>query len=102
MKSMNDMTMEELLAADAAINRHFFEEARFLSKLRQEKGDDPPEWAVEIDADIQFQERMGAFRCDDCGAIIKHNEFYCKNCTALRQAKEQMNKANETRRLLNE
>ena len=84
MKSMNDMTMEELLEVDRKINHHFWEEANFARK------EDLPEWAAAIDSDILYQERMGAFKCEDCGAIVKHHEFRCKNCAALNRAKKEM------------
>jgi len=78
MKSMNDMTMEELLEADRKINRHFFEEANFQ---RRRKTVCPPEWAVEMDEDEEFQKRMGALEteieCKYCGRWTKSVSSFC-------------------------
>ena len=49
-----------------------------------------PEWARAIDNDIAYQERMGAFRCDSCDAIVKHNEFYCKNCATIKRYEKEL------------
>jgi len=51
-----------------------------------------PEWARAIDNDIAYQERMGAFRCDACDAIVKHNEFYCKNCSIIKKHEEELDR----------
>ena len=109
LKSMNDMTMEELLATEAAINRQFFEEASFLHKLREEKGDDPPEWAIEIDDDEKFQQEMGAeelwIECKNCGIWVKSVSSFCNNqCKkqyiARKKLEAQFKQANKMRRMM--
>lgn len=77
-KDLMDMTEDELLAADAAINRHFFEEQRYLDKFRTQA---PPEWATEIDEDERFQREMGAREiwgeCPYCGTWHKNLSAFC-------------------------
>jgi hypothetical protein len=49
-------------------------------------------WARAIEKDIPYQERMGAFRCDACDAIVKYNEFYCKNCSTIKRYEKELDK----------
>lgn len=81
MKSMNDMSMKELLETERKINNRFFEEANFLRK----KTVDPPEWARELDDDEKFQREMGAqaiwIECAYCGVWTKSVSSFCGGTT---------------------
>ena len=104
MKSMNDMTMKELLEADRKINQHFFEEAHFLRKLKETE--EPPDWAYEMDKDIEHQKATGAVelevQCAYCGKWCKATGNFCsakchEDYTELKKTEAERKK---TRKLL--
>jgi len=74
LKKMNDMSMRELIETENKLN--------WL--IRQHEDAFLPDWARAIDDDIEYQESMGAFKCDTCDNKVGHDQLYCDECKETR------------------
>ncbi len=77
-----------------------WEEINWIFRQHEDAFDprsDLPDWAKCINGDIEYQRKMGAFKCDDCGMEVGHNEFYCPDCKKKRADKKKLEKKLEER-----
>ena len=72
MKSMNNMSMKELVETEKRLN--------WLVRQHEDSfapEENLPEWAEAIDKDLDFQRNMGAFVCPIHGKDIPLDETFC-------------------------
>ena len=93
--------MLELFECESGSSWRLFEDAILPSPPSE-----LPEWAEAIDNDYEFQESMGAFKCDTCRKPVPPDQFYCEECKKTKvngeKLKQIMKKREETMKFLRE